>query len=203
MALIVEDGTIVAGADSYRSLVDAATYHAAMGHTAWASVAYSDSDREAAMRRAVVEMEARYLGLWSGTKRNDSETVTYQQRAWPRTGVLDEDGVELDDQVIPVVVPNAQCEIALIILTGGSFLVQEVSAEEQSISSESVGPISISYGRAGGTYTSSFPLIDRMLAGVCRTAPSALSMTVGLTDDEIADMAEDAADPYDSTTWPG
>jgi hypothetical protein len=36
MALIVEDGTGLANAESYVSVADATTYHANIGNTAWA-----------------------------------------------------------------------------------------------------------------------------------------------------------------------
>lgn len=45
MALTVEDGTIVAGADSYISAEDATAYHAARGNSAWAALTADAMDQ--------------------------------------------------------------------------------------------------------------------------------------------------------------
>lgn len=184
MALTVEDGTIVANADSYISLVDAATYHTAMGNTAWAALA-NDTLREQYLRRACQQMEARYKGGWAGSKRNDSTTVTYQPLSWPRKDVTDEDGIALDSQTIPKIVKDAQCEIALMLAGGSEFLRKEITANEVSISSESVGPISVSYTHGSGSQSfSSFPLIDMMLAPVCNTSQLRATVSFLLSDAE-------------------
>lgn len=201
MALIVETGAIVTGANSYVTIAQADTYHALAGLRAWLEA--DDLQKEHALVQATKELEARFRGFWLGSKRNDSATVAYQKLAWPRTGVVDEDGIELDELLIPDVVKDAQCEIAALIVSGSSLLQREVTAESASITSESVGPISVSYGKSG-QLTSTFPLIERMLSGVCRTGGNTVSMTIGLTADEAEALAEDAEiDQFDSTTWPG
>lgn len=50
MALIVEDGTGLADAESYLSVADADTYHADRNNEAWQD--YSTAEKEAALRKA-------------------------------------------------------------------------------------------------------------------------------------------------------
>ena len=80
MALTVEDGTIVANADSYITLADADAYHAARGMTLWATM--SEAEREQALRRATDYMVQNFRLRWRGT-RVDSE----QSLDWPRNWV--------------------------------------------------------------------------------------------------------------------
>lgn len=91
MALIVENGTNVAGADAYASVADC---------SAWAVKYYghaltgSNDDKEAAIRRATAYLD----GLkWKGQR-------TYgrsQSLAWPRDGVADCEGNAIASDEIP------------------------------------------------------------------------------------------------------
>lgn len=78
MALVTEDGTGRADAESYISVADATAYHAGLGNTAWANVA-SDEEREQLLRRATGFMERRYRSRWAGMRLS----VT-QRLSWPR-----------------------------------------------------------------------------------------------------------------------
>ena len=59
MALIVEDGNGIAGADSYATEAQADLYHEHRGNTAW----YSVADKEAALRKATDFMPVSYTHL--------------------------------------------------------------------------------------------------------------------------------------------
>lgn len=80
MALTVEDGTIVSGADSYITLADADAYHAARGITLWATM--SEAEREQAIRRATDYMVQAYRLRWSGTRVSSEQSLD-----WPRNWV--------------------------------------------------------------------------------------------------------------------
>lgn len=108
MALVVEDGTGMANADSYVSLADAESYFAAMPPsvtTAWTSLA-TDAEKENLLRYAtrVLDQKARFKG---------ARTVKTSSLRWPRTGAIDCDGVLVGSNVLPRPIVSAVCEIAL------------------------------------------------------------------------------------------
>ena len=116
MALTVETGTGSATADSYISLVDAATRHTNLGNTAWAALA-SDTVREQYLRRATEYMEGAYRLRWKGY----SKTAT-QALSWPRSFVYREPFVQgavgsypylVSDTIVPNEVKNACADLAL------------------------------------------------------------------------------------------
>lgn len=103
MALVVEDGTGVAGADSYVSLEYLNQYHAARGNVKWDD--YLDDEKEAAARRAMLYVETfRYKG---------KRLVVSQACNFPRSGVVTRDGLEWPSDLIPAALMVAQAEGAL------------------------------------------------------------------------------------------
>lgn len=109
MALIVEDGTIVSGAESYISVSDADTYHANLGDTTWDAL--TTAQKESSLRKATFYMLGEYGGKWLGYRKSASQTLD-----WPRESVLREDlpGVEyVSDTIVPVEVKNACAALAV------------------------------------------------------------------------------------------
>ena len=102
MALIIEDGTGVSGADAYASVTACSAWAVDyFGH----SLTGSTADKEAAIRRAVAYMD----GLkWKG-KRTYGRS---QSLAWPREGVTDCEGLDIADDEIPDEVIFAQHVLA-------------------------------------------------------------------------------------------
>lgn len=84
MALIVEDGTIVAGADSYVTLAYASDYHEKRGNTGWATL--DSAEQEQAIRRATDYLGQAYRLRWKG-----SRVSTEQALDWPRNYVERDD----------------------------------------------------------------------------------------------------------------
>jgi hypothetical protein len=115
MTLIVEDGTVVAGAESYGSLTDAATYHAARNNTAWAAIP-TDAMREGYLRQATEYMTGEYRDRWAG-----SRTTILQALDWPRYMVPVQDvpggyaayPAFLSNVIVPIEVKRACFELAL------------------------------------------------------------------------------------------
>lgn len=106
MALVVEDGSVVTGANTYASIATVDAYHAALGQSTWTG---DDADKETAILRAM-----RYLEnlSWNGVKTSQSNPLS-----WPRYDAYDRDGVEYASNIVPTAVVNALCEAALIELT--------------------------------------------------------------------------------------
>jgi hypothetical protein len=134
VALTVETGAIVSGADSYVSAANALTYHAAFGNAAWA--ASTDAAREIALRRAARLLDSSYR--WRGSIYSEA-----QEMRWPRSGVLDRDGREIASTFIPKPLADAQCELALLMLSGelvggASGSVQTATGKVQRVKAGSV-----------------------------------------------------------------
>lgn len=105
MALTIENGTGVAGADSYVTLIEARAYAAKRGLTLPASPA-GDTALEQLLTKAMDYIEwfrSRYQGL---------KTTATQPLQFPRTGVI-LDGYELASDVIPQILKDAQCQLAV------------------------------------------------------------------------------------------
>jgi hypothetical protein len=173
MALIVETGAVVAGADSYVTLAEATTYHEARGNTAWAGAA-SDALRDSALRRATVYIDQHYYGRWKGTP---PKPLT-QCLQWPRSGVRLSDpsvfvGVSpsfydvaysgfLPDNVIPQRLKDACCEAALRELSSRLSADQKRGGKVQSVT---IGPITQSFS-ADAPGGNSYPVIDQLLVAL-------------------------------------
>lgn len=104
MAIVVETGAIIAGANSYISRADATTYHAAMNNTAWATLTTAQMD--GALLYAAQWLDGRYM--WPGTPVSDDQTMS-----WPRMGAYDSELRRIASSTIPQPVKDAQCEFAL------------------------------------------------------------------------------------------
>lgn len=100
MSLTVEDGTLVAGADSYVTLAEFQSYAANRGWT----LRGTDPEDEIDVRRAfdVVNRQWQYIG----------DEVGAQVGAWPRSHP------DFDANEIPQQIKDAQCEVAYLIRGG-------------------------------------------------------------------------------------
>ncbi len=158
MALVVEDGTGKTDADSYLSVADADTYHAAhSGSTDWSGA--SEADKEKGLRLATQYLDAKYNGRWRGYK-NDST----QALAWPRGWGVDDEDYAIDDASVPWQLENATAELALKVVEGDTLLV-DVS-KPAAISSKSIkaGPIAKSVTYLGGlTAQKKYSMVDMLL----------------------------------------
>lgn len=109
MAITVEDGTGLTDADAYISEADADAYFAAVGNAAWAAA--TSGEKEIAIVKATRYMEKRFGNKWKGIIATSTQAL-----GWPRDGVYDERGTELDDQV-PLAIAHACAEYARHALT--------------------------------------------------------------------------------------
>lgn len=102
MALVVEDGTGLASANSYVALADFISYAAARLHRATVAAA-DDATRTAALITAtqLIDTYIRFHG---------SRLTTTQALEWPRSGVTDRDGNTITG--LPQRLLDATCELA-------------------------------------------------------------------------------------------
>lgn len=134
MALIIEDGTNVAGADAYASVADC---------SAWAdeywdgSLSGSTSKKEAAIRRAVTYLN----GLkWKGKRTYGRD----QSLAWPRSGVTDCEGISIASDEIPAELIFAQHVLARVEFQKPGALSPSVNLSEV-VKREKVDVIEVEY----------------------------------------------------------
>lgn len=168
MALTVETGSGVAGADAYVTLAAAAAYWAARPHmTASASWAAStDANREGAIREATAWIDREFGQRFVGRRVSASQAL-----AWPReTGETDTAGdeVPLEDadgheiEGLPVCVVTAACEVAAQALAGA--LVS--AARTDGVKVSRVGDVSTEFFDGGGAASSARKAIGNILAPV-------------------------------------
>jgi len=130
---------LTVGTDTYISQAEADSYHASMGNTGWPSTSTAEviALKEAALRKATAFLDSIARGKWKGVK-----ATAEQALAWPRTGVIDEEGYEVPESDIPTAVAVAACEAALRYYIGDDLMPDSVN----NVASESVaGAVSVSY----------------------------------------------------------
>lgn len=153
MSLVVEDGTMVAGAESFASVAAADAYLAARGVTAWAAL--GTPAKEQALRKATDYMEQFYRLNWKGWRLDADQALS-----WPRSNV------ELDDA--PYMTLVEQTEVPDGVVNACIELASRASTETlagdltRGKSSVTIGPISTTYDRADPQYKR-FRVVDAMV----------------------------------------
>ena len=148
MALIVENGTKPAGANSYVTLAEADAYHAMYGNSDWPQASFADplnptqeeTDAEAA-RAALLEplliTGTRSVDLLYGaTYASVIQPNSTQSLLFPRYSFYDRFGRFIAQNVIPVPLKDAVCEVALMALNGDDVL--PLPDAESGVQSQSV-----------------------------------------------------------------
>jgi hypothetical protein len=163
VTLIVEDGSVVPGAESYISVADADTYHANRGNAAWAD--FDDDAKEGYLRNATDAMIQMYRLRWKGSRMEQAQVLDF-----PRgylylqpfiKGALYPYGTfpyMLPNNVVPDLVKNACAELALRAASGP--LLSDLS---QVVEREQIGPISVNYSKYS-PQQKRYASIDAMLA---------------------------------------
>lgn len=157
MALIVETGAVVSGANTYASIATVAAYCASMGYAEWAASGVTDAQREAAVLRAMSYIEAL---PWYGIK-----TARDNPLAWPRSGMCDREGYALDSDAVPAVVVKALCEAAYRELKAAGTLQPDETRDDSLASLSVAGAVSLQWS-AGAPSRTNFRMIRDLLAGL-------------------------------------
>ena len=174
MALTVETGAGVAGADAYISVADADAYFAARGVEAWTEV----ENKEAAIRKATDFLDRRYR--WRGTRKSRDQALQ-----WPRVDAMDDDGFTYSS-VVPEHVKRACAEMAL---RAASADLDPDLERGGAIQSASVGPVSVTYSSNAPVRTA-YTTVDDMLAHLTYTNATGMRSAPYLSDAGEADSFE-------------
>lgn len=114
MAFTVEDGTGVAGANSYSSVADADTFHSDRGNTLWTG---SQSVKEQALVKATDYLEQKYREVWKGVRNNPDQALE-----WPRYNVPSSiPGWFMANNEIPAELKQATALLALDYIVNGDL----------------------------------------------------------------------------------
>lgn len=116
MALVVEDGSGVAGANTYADLATIEAYFTERGDTTFAAA--STEAKEGAILRAMGYIETH---RWRGQRVSITQSL-----AWPRVGCKTRDFLEVPSDVVPVSVVYALAEASKRELTTPGTMLPDV-----------------------------------------------------------------------------
>jgi hypothetical protein len=158
MTLVVEDGTAKTDSNSYLSVAAADAYLASVGKTAWASL--ETAEKEAALIQGTRALDAYYGRMFIGERSDDEQALR-----WPRSNAVDDEGIELDANLVPSDVVAGAALMALMASTQDLF-ADDLSPSSVEESTLRVGPITISEKIRGGSNENPFREIDLVMTRV-------------------------------------
>ena len=157
MLLIVEDGSIVPGANSYGTRERAGEYLGARGHVEWPTL--TEEQQDATLIRAADVLNS--YGL------KGAPVDYFHSMTMPRVGLEFAPGVPVPEDFIPQQFERAQFEIAGAIAVSETDPLEAVDRSKGAVTSESVsGAVSISYAepaKAAYDGPTGFPAVDALL----------------------------------------
>jgi len=156
MALIVENGSIVEGANSYATLAQIRAYAADRG------VTLSDDDTVltpyAILATDYLESKS---DLFVG-----KQVQTNQPLSWPRQGVIQTDNSYFPTNQIPPALVNAQCQLVIEQVQNGVTLLPTIDRFHTGgfVTHEKLGPMETTFSeRVGTTVEPIMPAVDSLL----------------------------------------
>lgn len=154
MAITVEDGSVVTGADSYVSVAFADAYFAIDVNfdATWAALSTSDKEQRLKWATRILDQKVK----WNGDKVDDDSSLR-----WPRTGVYDRDALLIADTDIPLQLKELTCEVAKFVATTDPTTSQGVDY----LKSVVVDVIEVHY-QDGASQTSTPPIFNQLLRGL-------------------------------------
>lgn len=152
MALVIEDGTIVADANSYASAADLTTYAGLRGVT----LPTTDAEKEALLIKAM-DYLARYRGKWKGERVAEAQELDF-----PRTGVY-VDNLLLPSDEIPRELFYAQLSLAVASISADLLPTADANQKGPVIEETVHGAITVKYANS-----------DRVLSVAADAAADAL-----------------------------
>ena len=167
MALIIEDGSGVPGANSYVTVEEIKTYNNARG----TSLPSTDEDIEKLAVQAFDYVES-FRSQYQGTKTNPQ----YPQ-CWPRTGVVIDGYYEVPSNAIPQELRDASCQA-----TGDAAEQDLMPTQGPAVVKEKVDVLEVQYAeptQTGGMNPEpAFPKVDSKLEPLFNTGGSGYRVQV-------------------------
>lgn len=154
MAIVVEDGSVVVGANSYVSVAYADTYFEIDEEFAEIWDEMDTEAKEIRLRWATRVLDQKVV--WRGTK-----TVENSPLRWPRTGVFDRDGNAVGNHVMPDQLLQVTCELAKFLATSNPTTSQGGDALKRLV----VDVVEIEY-QEGVVQADTPPIFNQLLRGL-------------------------------------
>lgn len=171
MALILETGASVAGADTYVTVQQLRAYAAKRGATLPATGATGDAACEVLLTKAMDYLQAqehRYMG---------ERTHFNQPLAWPRFDV-EINGYDLDPNSIPDELKSAQMVLAIEAQALDLLPTLDAGAQQGPTTKEKVDVIEVEYAMPAVNRTVTwFAKADALLMKLCSRGGSTLAVT--------------------------
>lgn len=152
MALITEDGTGRADAESYCTVVFADAHHAARGVTSWDAL--DTAAKEQRLRLATEYMVQAYRLQWAGWRSTAAQALDWPRAYVPRRDV----GDYYASNIVPAEVQRACAELAVRVTAGGRLLADQ----GREVLEQTVGPITTKYAQGTGQATR-YAAVDALL----------------------------------------
>jgi hypothetical protein len=159
VALIIEDGSNVAGANSYCDLATIRAYALARGVT----LSAVDDSLNAHALKAMDYIEAlrkQFQGCKSNYPGDDGSLPVPQPLQWPRRGVLI-DNYPVEFNVIPQELKNAQCQLCIELFNDVDLMPTQTG---QFVLREKVGSLETQYSETIGTSGPTLSKVDSLLS---------------------------------------
>lgn len=153
MALTIETGAGVAGADTYSDVAYTDAYLASMGYTIWAPLL--TAEKEAAKRMASRHLDS-YAKTYTGTR-----STMEQGLEWPRVGGVFSNQFDIPTTTIPENLKRAECELAVRAAQG----LLTTDSQGGYVTQERLGDLSVSYSdKSRQANITRFKVVDDLLA---------------------------------------
>lgn len=172
--LVIEDGSIVADANSYVTYDYVDEYHELRGNSAWA--AGSVLDKQYAIIRATQAIDSMYKEKWLGQQ---TEYGT-QELEWPRQDV-EVNGIELDDDLIPKNLKKAVADAALKELLSPNSLMPDLErgGEIKRVKADTVEVEYMQGANSSTVYTAFDGLLADLISGSSSSGVGAYDVSLG------------------------
>lgn len=157
MALVLETGAVVAGANSYATEAMADTYFDNRANNDWLD---SEEDKEGALIRATAAIDAKYRHRFPGYRVSARE----QTLEWPRLSAYDYEGNLIVADEVPQEIIDATIEAAARELTTPGSMMQDLG-RGGAIRRLKADTVEIEYADNAQVQTT-FQLIDGILSGI-------------------------------------
>jgi hypothetical protein len=157
MTLVVETGAGLANADAYVSVAGFDSYFAARYPL---DAQFVIEDREKAVRRATMWVDARYRSRFPGERLQGR----LQALEWPRSGACDNAGWAVAHDAVPSEIIAATCEAAQRELTEPGILAPDLE-RGGAVKRIQAGSVEIEYG-ANSIAATLFTTIDNVLGSL-------------------------------------
>lgn len=142
MALIVENGSLVANANSYVDLSFFNNYLTTFG------VSYTGND---AAKEILLLKSMQYLESFR-SRFKGSKVASTQSLQWPRIDVVI-DGFDVLETTIPVELKNMQCQLAVEQIAGKPlFPLPKTSTSEGAVIEKTIGPLTKKFASPSKSY---------------------------------------------------